>query len=212
MHLFIFFCLFILENFVGGSYFAVIHDTDGEDNCRVWSDSNHGCTGYSATFAKLKGKDCSRFISAGSDDDSMKVDICGTEDREHVAWVTVNKNGTVNFLNREGNTSSCTLENGLQVPSNCSIGNTVSSLSPTSISTSSQFSFSTTIGRSYSQPARCNQSSAPIYTSTSTNSAHLASISDAGSTTESPLADQSPNLMYSPACICSCKSAVVSYR
>ncbi|CAG8293442.1 unnamed protein product [Penicillium salamii] len=210
MHLFIFFCLFIVESFVAGSYFAVIHDTDGEENCRVWSDSNHGCTGYSATFVKLKGKDCSRFISAGSDDDSMQVDLCGTEDGEHVAWVTVSKNGTVNFLNREGKTSSCTLGNGLQVPSNCSIGNTVSSQSSASISTRSQSLFTTTIGRSGSQSARCNQSSAPIYTSTSTNSAHLASISDAESTTESPLADQYPNLTYSPACTCSCKSAVVS--
>ncbi|CAG8355190.1 unnamed protein product [Penicillium salamii] len=209
MHFVIFFCLLIIENFVTGSYLAVIHNTDGEDNCRVWSESNHGCTGYSATFAKLKGMDCSNFISAGPDNNSIKVDICGTENREHFAWVTVNRNGTVTFLNREGDTSSCTLENGLQVFSNCSIGNTVSSQSPTSISTSSRSSFATTIGKPVSQPARCNRSSAPIYMSTPTSSAHLASNSDAESTTENPLADQSPTLAYTPVCTCSCKSAVV---
>ncbi|KAJ6066953.1 uncharacterized protein N7446_003990, partial [Penicillium canescens] len=98
--------LFIIGNVVAGSYLAVIQGTDGENNCRVWSQSNHGCTGYSATFANLKGKDCSSFIGAGSDDKSVKVDICGTENGEQVAWVTVNQNGTVTFLNREGDTSS----------------------------------------------------------------------------------------------------------
>ncbi|CAG8303315.1 unnamed protein product [Penicillium salamii] len=210
MYSFIFYCLLIIESFVAGSYLAVIHDTDGEDNCRVWSESNHGCTGYSASFSKLKGMDCSNFLSAGSDNNSIKVDICGIEDREHVAWVTVSKNGTVTFLNREGDTSSCTLENGLQVFSNCSISNTVSSQSPTSISTSSQSSFAITIGKSVSQPACYSQYSTPIYMSTPTDSAHLASISNAESTTKNSLADQSPTLTYAPGCTCSCKSAVVS--
>ena len=52
-------CLLLIGNVVAGSYLAIIEDNDGENNCRVWSQNNHGCTGYSATFAKLKGKDCS---------------------------------------------------------------------------------------------------------------------------------------------------------
>ncbi|OQD78786.1 hypothetical protein PENANT_c080G09169 [Penicillium antarcticum] len=182
--------LFVIGNVVAASYLAVIQGTDGENNCRVWSQSNHGCTGYSATFAKLKGKDCSSFIGADSDEKSVKVDICGTENGEQVAWVTVNKNGTVAFLNREGDTSSCMLENGLQVPS-------------------SQSSFSTAIGRSASKTAHVDQTSTPIFTWTPANSQSLASTSASNPATETPLADQSPTLASTPACTCSCKSAVV---
>ncbi|KAJ5971784.1 uncharacterized protein N7479_001702, partial [Penicillium vulpinum] len=169
--------LFFIGNVVAGSYLAIIEDNDSETNCRVWSQNNHGCTGYSATFAKLKGNDCSGFIGAGFDDKSVKVDICGTENGEQVAWVTVNKNGTVSFLNRQGDTSSCMLENGLKVPSGCSIGNTGSSQTTTPISAGSQFSFSTAIGTSTSETARADQSPTPIFTSTPTDSLTLPSIS-----------------------------------
>jgi hypothetical protein len=149
------------------------------------------------------------FIGADSDEKSVKVDICGTENGEQVAWVTVNKNGTVAFLNREGDTSSCMLENGLQVPSKCSIGITVSSQMPTPISIGSQSSFSTAIGRSASETTRADQSSIPIFTSTPANSQSLASTSASNPATETPLADQSPTLASTPACTCSCKSAVI---
>ncbi|KAJ5766677.1 uncharacterized protein N7511_004293 [Penicillium nucicola] len=234
--------LFFIGNVVTGSYLAIIEDTDGENNCRVWSQNNHACTGYSATFAKLEGKDCSSFIGAGSDDKSVKVDICGTENGEQVAWVTVNKNGTVSFLNRQGDTSSCMLENGLEVPSGCSVGNTVSSQATTPISTGSQTSFSTAIGTSTFETARADlsptpiftptpkdsqslastsasesatetpladQSPTPVFTSTSTNSESLASTSAGKFATETPLAEQSPTLTPTPACACSCKSAVI---
>ena len=168
----------------------------------------------------------------------MKVDICGTENGERVAWVTVNKNGTVSFLNRQGDTSSCMLENGLKVPSGCSIGNKGSS----QISAGSQSSFSTAIGTSTSETARADQSPTPIFTSTPTDSltlslisagksatetpradqsptpiftstptdsSSLASISAGKSATGTPLADHSPTLTSTPACKCSCKSAVI---
>ncbi|KAJ6019451.1 hypothetical protein N7522_001518 [Penicillium canescens] len=188
--------LFFIGNVVTGSYLAIIQDTGGENNCRVWSQNNHGCTGYSATFAKLKGKDCSSFIGAGSDDKSVKIDICGTENGEQVAWVTVNKNGTVAFHNREGDTSSCTLENGLKVPSGCSIGKTVSSQTTTPIFTGSQTSFSTTIDMSASETARADLSPTPIFTSIHTDIQSLASTSVGKSTTETPLADQSPTPIF----------------
>ncbi|KAJ5346973.1 uncharacterized protein N7506_000226, partial [Penicillium brevicompactum] len=175
----------------------------------VWSHSNHGCTGYSATFAKLKGKDCSTFIGTGSDDKSVTVDICGTENGEQVAWVTVNKNGTVTFLNRQGDASRCMLENGLKVPSKCSIGNTGSSQTPTLIATGSLSLFSTAIGRSASETASADQSSTLIFTPTPTNSQSLASTSAGESATETPLADQIPTLISTPACTCSCASSIV---
>ncbi|KAJ5483155.1 hypothetical protein N7530_002401, partial [Penicillium desertorum] len=188
--------LFFIGTVVAGSYLAIIQDNNGENNCRVWSQNNHGCTGYSATFAKLKGKDCSGFIGAGSDDKSVKVDICGTENGEQVAWVTVNKDGTVSFLNRQGDTSSCMLENGLKVPSGCSIGNTGSSQTTTPISTGSQSSFSTAIGTSTSETARADQSPTPIFTSTPTDSPSLASTSAGKSATETPLAGQSATAIF----------------
>ncbi|KAJ5855261.1 hypothetical protein N7455_009209 [Penicillium solitum] len=230
--------LFFIGNVVAGSYLAIIEGNDGENNCRVWSENTHGCTGYSATFAKLKGKDCSGFIGAGSDDKSVEVDICGTENGEQVAWVTVNKNGTVSFLNRQGNTSSCMLENGLKAPSGC----TGSSQTITPISAGSQSSFSTATGTSTSETARADQSRTPIFSSaptdspslasisagksatgtpradqsptpifssTPTDSPSLASISAGKSATGTPLADHSPTLTSNPACKCPCKSAAV---
>ncbi|CAG7933050.1 unnamed protein product [Penicillium olsonii] len=201
--------LFFIGTIVSGSLLAVIHDTDGENNCRVWSQSNHGCTGYSATFAKLKGKDCSSFIGADSDDKAVTVDICGTENGEQVAWMTVNKNGTVTFLNRQGDTSSCMLENGLKVPSKCSIGNAGSSQTTTLVATGIQSLLSTAIGRSASETASADQdSSTLIFTSRPTNRQSLASTSAGKSATETPLADQLPTLISTPACTCSCTSAV----
>lgn len=126
----------------------------------------------------------------------MKVDICGTENGEQVAWVTVNKNGTVSFLNREGNTSSCMLENGLKVPSGCSNGNTGSSQTTTPISTGIQSSFSTAIGTSTSGTARVDQFPTPTSTSTPTDSPSLALIPAGKSATETPRADQSPTPIF----------------
>ena len=156
--------------------------------------------------------------------------------------MTVNKNGTVSFLNRQGDTSSCMLENGLKVPSGCSIGNKGSSQTTTPISAGSQSSFLTAIGTSTSETARADQSPTPIFTSTPTDSltlslisagksatetpradqsptpiftstptdsSSLASISAGKSATGTPLADHSPTLTSTPACKCSCKSAVI---
>lgn len=40
---------------LAGSF--VVINNNGE--CMLWSQSNHGCTGYSVPFAQLEGKSCS---------------------------------------------------------------------------------------------------------------------------------------------------------
>jgi hypothetical protein len=45
---------FFIRTSFGGALQVI--DQDGE--CLIWSNDNHGCTGYSATFAKPNGDDC----------------------------------------------------------------------------------------------------------------------------------------------------------
>jgi hypothetical protein len=117
----------------------IIINNDGQ--CMVWSESNYGCTGYSAPFARLDGKNCSsRFNDAHSfnfqktqnlldfamegilvKNETVKLDICGKEHGRQVAWVDVKKDGTVSFLNQQGNTATCTLDDGFNVGSKCSV-------------------------------------------------------------------------------------------
>lgn len=40
---------------LGGSLLVI----DNEGECLIWSNNNHGCTGYSAPFSLLHGDDCS---------------------------------------------------------------------------------------------------------------------------------------------------------
>lgn len=70
-------------------------------------------------------------IKVHSSDRSVKVDICGSEDGHQVAWVTVNVDGTVTFLNQQGLTSSCSLDNGLSVGSQCTVSEITSGHSST---------------------------------------------------------------------------------
>lgn len=45
----------LIRTSLGGSLEVI--DEAGE--CRMYSIDNHGCTGYSSSFAKLDGNDCS---------------------------------------------------------------------------------------------------------------------------------------------------------
>lgn len=123
---------------LGGSF--IVFNNQGV--CRIQSDTNHGCTGYSASFATLDGDDCSSMPytprvlkpfycrrltriedfainGASSDAPFLKLDICGTEDGKQVAWVTVNRNGSVSFVNQQGETAQCVLNDNLKVRSRC---------------------------------------------------------------------------------------------
>ncbi|KAJ5297287.1 uncharacterized protein N7443_008180 [Penicillium atrosanguineum] len=105
--------------------------------CMVWSEDNYGCTDYSTPFAQLDGKDC-------SDSGTMKLDICGTKDGQQLAWVDVDKKGTVSFLNIQGDTFTCALDNNFMVGSKCS---------PASASASSASSRSSTATFSQLRPS-----------------------------------------------------------
>lgn len=92
-------------------------------------------------FARLDGRDCSnRFNDARCFDcqntesslgfamkgtlvknETVKLDICGKEDGRQVAWVNVKKDGTVSFLNKQGTTATCALDDGFDVGSKCSV-------------------------------------------------------------------------------------------
>lgn len=133
---------------------------DYDRQCVIWSDDNHGCTGYSASFGLLDGNDCSGELyfyrySIGTNEgldlsnvthgirkeySKLNVDTCGTENGQPVAWIQVNDNGVVKFHNQNGNKAGCTLDNGLKVGSSCIASNLPSwssSLSSTSPESSS---------------------------------------------------------------------------
>lgn len=43
------------QTYLGGTLEVI----DFNNQCAIWSDANHGCTGHSAFFAQLDGDDCS---------------------------------------------------------------------------------------------------------------------------------------------------------
>ncbi|KAJ6019368.1 hypothetical protein N7522_001435 [Penicillium canescens] len=61
--------------------------------CMIWSDRIYGCTGYSEPFAVLDGDDCSKFCMNGTSTDAatLKLDICGKENGQQVAWMNVTR-------------------------------------------------------------------------------------------------------------------------
>ncbi|KAJ5117444.1 hypothetical protein N7448_011076 [Penicillium atrosanguineum] len=91
--------------------------------CRIWSDNNYGCTGYSAPFANLNGADdCSDLLTnmESNDPNTLKIDTCRAEDGRQVSWINVNKDSTVSFENQQGDTANCKLNDNLKVGSRCS--------------------------------------------------------------------------------------------
>lgn len=139
----------------------------------------------------------------------MKVDICGTEDGEQVAWVTVNKNGRVTFLNRQGETSSCILKNGLQIPSSCRLDNSLSSQESGSTLAESQSSESAPTGNSASQILSTGKSSVKTITLISTDYQTSAATSTRESVSEASFADNSLASTSRPAYTCSCPPAII---
>ena len=45
--------------YIRACYGGALEIIDYDTQCSVWSEDNHGCTGYSAFFAQLDGDDCS---------------------------------------------------------------------------------------------------------------------------------------------------------
>lgn len=144
------------------------------------------------------------FINAGANKEVVKVDICGTEDGKQVAWVTVDRNGRVTFLNRQGETSSCILENGLQIPSYCSSESSTSSQAFESTLTRSQSSVLDPNEDTASPALFTGKPSTKTLTLISTNYRTLVATSTRESIRETLLADHSLSSMSKPAYTCSC--------
>lgn len=94
-----------------------------------------------------------------SNDNAVKVDIC-LEDGQQAAWVAVNEDTTLSFMNAHGDTLSCMLENGLQVGSRCTIHDAKLDEVPISIPKSHLPSTSKKVGQSVPDytPSSCQYS------------------------------------------------------
>ncbi|KAJ5100806.1 hypothetical protein N7456_006858 [Penicillium angulare] len=110
-----------------------------------------------------------------SSDTAVKVDIYSMGYEAQFAWATVNDNGIVTFLDPEGDTTSCMLDNGLKVGSKCSISSALAAHTTlksgaTSFWSSvlSQTSVAITASPTTSPTRSPKQSSAPTTASTNT--------------------------------------------
>ncbi|KAJ5337312.1 uncharacterized protein N7506_005334 [Penicillium brevicompactum] len=96
---------------------------DVGDQCMIWSNGNHGCTGYSSPFALPNEEDCSKLGGAvnGTSRDlpMVSVEACSTAEGLPAVWILLEKTGRVTFFNKQGNISACTLSDGLRVGSTC---------------------------------------------------------------------------------------------
>ncbi|KAJ5531443.1 hypothetical protein N7527_004836 [Penicillium freii] len=121
MYFFLIAILAIIQ--AGTSKAGTLEVIDHDRQCLIWSTDNYGCTGYSASFGRLDGIDCSKLSEVVNGNrhelNMLKVDVCGTEDGSPVAWIQVNRTGLVTFSNINGNQSSCVLNDGLKAGSWC---------------------------------------------------------------------------------------------
>lgn len=145
------------------------------------------------------------------DREAMKLDICGTENGRQVAWVTVNKDGTIAFLNREGSTASCSLDDDLKVGSKCSVGDIKSSQVTSGVLIQMQASTSTSMTSQSGAPSSADlwsstsQSASTTATSITRQNTDITFISgNYGAPTSRELLSWVS--MSSPAVECSCKS------
>ncbi|KAK9847947.1 hypothetical protein MYU51_017435 [Penicillium brevicompactum] len=103
-----------------GGTLAII---DIDNKCAIWSYDNHGCTGSSAFFSQLDGDDYSRLDKVANSTHPgypmRGAEACGTENNSSAAWVKVKKTGVITFYNFQGDSSTCTLDNGLKHGSRC---------------------------------------------------------------------------------------------
>lgn len=147
-------------------------------------------------------------INTGTNKELVKVDIYSTEDGKQVAWVTVNKNGRVTFLNRQGETSSCILENSLQIPSSCSLDSSISSQPLTSTFTGVQSSVLASTGKSASPILSTGKSSIKTLNLISTDYQTLVATSTREPTRETSLAENSLKSTSRPTYTCACPASV----
>ncbi|KAJ5109910.1 hypothetical protein N7532_002555 [Penicillium argentinense] len=96
----------LVRVFIRTSFGGALQVIDEDRECKIYSNDNHGCTGYSASFGKLNGDDCSEIseVVNGTRKDSASIDVaaCGTENGKNVAWILVNQTGEVTFFNQNG--------------------------------------------------------------------------------------------------------------
>lgn len=51
--------LLLASVYTRASFGGTLEVIDYDHQCVIWSNDNHGCTGYSAPFGQLDGDDCS---------------------------------------------------------------------------------------------------------------------------------------------------------
>lgn len=57
----------------------------------------------------------------------LGVEACGTEHNSSAAWIEVEQRGRVTFFNKQGDKSTCVLNNGLKLGSRCNVSDLASS-------------------------------------------------------------------------------------
>jgi hypothetical protein len=195
---------FFISVFIRTSVGSPLQVIDQDGQCVIWSNNNHGCTGYSLSFAKLKGGDCSgkglqttlsslqQYIDNFSelsevvdgrrkDVAILDVAVCGTENGKPVAWTTVNQTGVVTFHNRSGDKSECTLNNGLKTGSWCNTSDpNPRTSSPMRDLTAAASTTSTWC--SATEPKSTTTASSPYSPSFTSTSSHVQDPSTASST------------------------------
>ncbi|KAJ5471535.1 hypothetical protein N7530_008892 [Penicillium desertorum] len=113
------------------SFGGTLEVIDYDHQCVIWSNDNHGCTGHSDSFGQLDSGDCSKLskvINGTSQGYPARyLEACGTENGLPVAWIELDETGLVHFFNQHGYMAACTLNNGFQVGSWCSVSDSESS-------------------------------------------------------------------------------------
>ncbi|KAJ5981101.1 hypothetical protein N7481_008399 [Penicillium waksmanii] len=158
-----------------GGVFQVIDEDHG---CKIYTNDVHGCTGYSASFATLHGKDCSDLTVVVGETrlglPYVDAAACGQVDGKNEAWIRVEKTGEVIFSNLNGDKAKCKLDNGLNTGSSCS----ASDYKPL---TSTSAGPSSSLAASYSSTAESGSSSTITSDSTSTTESESSLATTAGS-------------------------------
>ncbi|KAJ5235437.1 uncharacterized protein N7469_004605 [Penicillium citrinum] len=151
---------------------------DDNRECKIYSNENHGCTGYSAPFAKLDGDDCSSIfnvkliIARNPRLSFVDVGACGQLNGKSTAWIEVGRTGEVTFSNQNGDKAKCQLDNGLKTGSLCTA---VDTDTLTSASTTTQTESNSSTSTTSSTPTTSSSSSSSSSSSTTNTTESAAS-------------------------------------